>query len=178
MDRKMIRIEDFNTNMFDVLNRGWMLLTAGSFETGDYNTMTISWGMMGTFWNRPVVMVGVRPGRHTFRFMEDYNTFTLCAFPEAMRSNLAFCGAKSGRDVNKIKECKLTPIGSEYIEAPGFEQAELIIECQKLYTHQLATKGLNDKTIISKLYPERDFHKLYMGQVKAVSAVDKYCVEA
>ena len=170
MERKTIRIEELRLNVFDF---GWMLLTAGDFDAGKYNTMTVSWGMMGIFWGAPVVTVGVRPTRFTYEFMEDFDTFTLTAFPEQMKSALAFCGAKSGRDVDKIKECRLTPIRSESVDAPSFEEAELVIECRKSYGHQITSKNMYDKRLL-RHYPERDFHKLYVGEVKTISAISQY----
>jgi len=174
MERRLIRIEDFNTNIFNIMSNDWMLLTAGNFENGQYNTMTVSWGMMGTFWSKPMVMVGIRPQRHTFQFAEDYESFTLSAFPEAYREKLAFCGANSGRDVDKIKKCKLTPTRSEYVEAPSFAEATLVIECRKVYTHQLAAKNLIEKMVTKKFYADNDFHKMYWAEVKAISATDAY----
>ena len=174
MERKMIRIEDFNANTFDIFSRGWMLLTAGSFETGKFNTMTVSWGMMGTFWAKPVVMIGVRPQRYTAQFMEDYDTFTLCALPETLRESLAYCGAHSGREGDKLGKCKLTPMRAEYVEAPVLAEAELVIECKQLYTHQIGAKNMAEKMIVKKWYPEHDFHKLYMAEVKAISATEEY----
>ena len=46
----------------------WALLTAGQKE--HFNMMTISWGGMGTLWNKPVVTVYVKPFRYTYEFME------------------------------------------------------------------------------------------------------------
>ena len=70
MDRKQIVPDSFNTDIFKVLNKGWMLLTSGDAAAGKANPMTISWGFMGTIWNKPVVIVAVRPQRHTREFIE------------------------------------------------------------------------------------------------------------
>jgi len=177
MERKMIRLADFNTNIFDIFSRRWMLLTAGDFETGKFNTMTIGWGMMGTFWSKPMVMVGVRPQRYTREFMDDYPTFTLSVFPESYQEKLAYCGAHSGRDGDKIKECKLTPVRSEYVEAPTFAEAELSLECRSLYAQPLMAKCLMEKMLMKKLYPEHDLHKIYLAEVKAITATEAYRTE-
>ena len=54
---------DFTTNIFEQFDKKWALLTAGNSE--DFNTMTISWGGMGTIWNKPVATVYVRTSRLT-----------------------------------------------------------------------------------------------------------------
>ena len=52
-------IDELNANVFELFNKDWALLTAGSI--GDYNAMTIGWGQLGTLWNKSVVTVFVSP---------------------------------------------------------------------------------------------------------------------
>jgi len=87
----------------------WLLLTAGDFSAGAFNPMTVAWGAFGVMWSRPLAMVVVRPTRYTYRFMEQYETFTLCAFHEEHRDKLEYCGNHSGRNGDKAKACGLTP---------------------------------------------------------------------
>ena len=141
MNRKKIELDKFNTDIFKILNKGWMLLTSGDAVNGKGNTMTVSWGFMGTIWNKPVVIAAVRPQRYTREFIEKYGNFTICSLPEDKKELLSFCGAHSGRDVDKIKECGLTMIPSEHISSPGFDEAELIIECRVTYKDEF--KGGN-----------------------------------
>jgi flavin reductase (DIM6/NTAB) family NADH-FMN oxidoreductase RutF len=173
-DRNHIKIKDFNTNVFDDLNKNWMLLTAGDFQSGDFNAMTVSWGFFGTFWHKPVVITGVRPQRHTLSFLEKYDSFTLCAFPPEFQENLNYCGTKSGKEVNKIQECGLTPIPGDAVNAPGFEQAELIIECKILYSDAMKGKCFLDKSLIKSIYPDRDFHRLFFGEVMKINGNTSY----
>lgn len=174
MERKNIPIESFNTDIFAILNKGWMLLTAGDFATRDANTMTVSWGFMGTIWTKPVVIALVRPQRHTLKLMDKYDSFTMSAFPESNKDIMSFCGSHSGSDTDKIKECKLTMIPSQTVSTPGFEEAELIIECRQIYRDQIKSDGMIDKTIMEKFYPANDLHHIFFGEVTAISGVGKY----
>jgi flavin reductase (DIM6/NTAB) family NADH-FMN oxidoreductase RutF len=174
MKREVIPIESFNTNIFQVFNKEWMLLTGGDLDSGEYNPMTIAWGFMGTMWFKPVVIVAVRPQRYTLEFLEKYNTFTLSGFGEDKKEALSFCGAHSGRELNKINECSLTPMPAEKAGAPAFEEAELVIECRKLYYDQLKGKNFIDKSIIGSCYPDRDFHIMFAGEVLAITGKDKH----
>ena len=88
-------------------------------------------------WKKPMIHVVVRPSRHTYQFIETYDTFTVCAFPEEYQRVLGLCGTKSGREIDKIKETGLTPIPSQLIVAPGFAEAELILECRKAYVDEI-----------------------------------------
>ncbi|MCF6176093.1 MAG: flavin reductase family protein [Victivallaceae bacterium] len=174
MKRNNIALDDFNTNIFKVLNKEWMLLSGGDYSSKKYNFMTISWGFMGTMWFKPVIMVGLRPQRHTLEFIEKYDTFTISAFSEDHKAALAFCGAHSGRDCDKAAECGLTPTAAKKVDAPAFKEAELVIECRKLYHDQLKAKNFNDKSILSECYPNRDLHIMFTGEVVNIAGIKKY----
>jgi len=151
----------------------WFLLTSGDFSEKRYNTMTVGWGSLGTMWEKPFVQVVVRPSRYTFEFMEKYDSFTLCAFPDRFRDTLLMLGSKSGRDGDKIAESGLTPIRSSKVAAPGFEEAELIIECRKIYWDDLEPAHFLDPGI-EENYPEKDYHRVYFGEVLGVFGERKY----
>lgn len=173
MKRIDIDVKEFNSDVFALMDK-WMLLTGGNMDEGECNPMTISWGMFGVMWFKPVVMVGVRPQRHTLQFIEKYDTFTLCALPEDKKDVLSFCGTKSGAEFDKIQECGLTPIESLKVEAPGLDEAELIIECRKLYHDNIKGKNFFDKKIIEACYPERDYHEVFIAEVVKISGSEKY----
>lgn len=45
----------FTTDIFSEFDQVWALVTAGTPD--NFNTMTISWGGMGTIWGRPVAFL-------------------------------------------------------------------------------------------------------------------------
>jgi flavin reductase (DIM6/NTAB) family NADH-FMN oxidoreductase RutF len=151
----------------------WLLLTSGDFAAGDYNTMTVAWGSLGTMWWKPFAQVVVRPVRHTYGFLERHDTFTLCAFPERHRGALELLGSRSGRDGDKIAETGLTPIASLAVAAPGFAEAELILECRKIYHDDLDPARFL-ATDIDGHYPDRDYHRIYYGEILAASGDSRY----
>jgi flavin reductase (DIM6/NTAB) family NADH-FMN oxidoreductase RutF len=164
MNIQTIEPKDFSAKIFTLWDKGWFLLSAGSFASGKFNSMTVSWGWMGTIWERPVVQVLVRPTRYTFSFMESNPDFTLCAFPDQYRKALSLLGAKSGRDGDKIKESGLTPCKSSEVTAPSYIEANLVIECRKIYSDVIKPQGFIDKSIDND-YPLADYHKIYYGEV-------------
>lgn len=172
MNRAPIALENF---AFDasIIHRQWLLLTAGEFAPGKFNAMTISWGSVGQIWNKVFFQVVVRPSRYTRQFMESGDYFTLSVFPEANRPALSLLGSKSGRDLDKIKESGLTPIPSAIAPAPGYDEAELIIECRKMYWQDIDPSHFLDPAIMGN-YPKQDFHRAYFGEVVALSGTDKY----
>ena len=135
MERSPIALENFRFDQ-SIIAKRWMLLTAGAFSPGAFNSMTISWGSVGQLWNKTFFQVVVRPTRYTRTFLEAGDTFTLCVFPESCKKALSLLGAKSGRDGDKIAESGLTPIPQ--VDPRGgarlsFDEAELIVECRKMY---------------------------------------------
>jgi len=173
MSLNTIPTDKFILNNVDLWSNKWMLLTAGDFRKNTFNTMTVGWGSLGVMWNKPFVQVVVRPTRYTHNFMEKYETFTLCAFPEKYRQALELLGSKSGRYGDKIAESGLQPIASTKVAAPSFAEAELIIECRKIYWDDLKPDHFLDHRIHTN-YPLKDYHRVYFGEIVAILGEDNY----
>jgi flavin reductase (DIM6/NTAB) family NADH-FMN oxidoreductase RutF len=173
MNRNPIELTNLRIQPHDLFDNQWLLLAAGDFTAGDFNAMTIGWGAVGTMWSKPFVMVAVRHSRYTFQFMEKYNTFTLSGFPAQYQDALNLLGSKSGRDGDKIRESGLTPIASSMVAAPSFAEAELVIECRKVYENDLNPAHFMDESIY-RHYPKRDFHRIYYGWIEKAFGTNKY----
>ena len=154
--------EDLDENLFRAINKDWMLVTAG--RPGDLNTMTASWGTTGILWNKPIAICFIRPHRYTFGFAERYPSYTLCFFPEKYRDILNFCGAHSGRNVDKICKTGLTPLETSQGNVI-YEQARLALECRKLYADFLKPECFIDALVDKKNYPAKDYHKFFIGEI-------------
>jgi flavin reductase (DIM6/NTAB) family NADH-FMN oxidoreductase RutF len=173
MERITIDPNDLKVDIIRIWGSQYFLLTAGENQAGRFNTMTVAWGSLGVMWNQPFAQAVVRPSRHTHRFMDTYDTFTLCAFPPEYQDALMLCGTKSGRDTDKVKETGLTPIDSSQVAAPGFDEAELILECRKLYRDEFKPQLFLDSRIEPN-YNGSDYHTVYFGEIVGISGVEKY----
>ena len=156
-----IDVGTLRENVFSLIADRWMLITAGEGE--QCNTMTASWGGLGVLWGRNVATIYVRPQRYTREFIEKHTYFTLSFFGEQYRSQLQLCGSKSGREINKIKECGFT-VETAVQEAPYFAQAELVLVCRKLYFSDFDPAHFMDETI-GKNYQNHDYHRMYIGEI-------------
>ncbi|MFA5657866.1 MAG: flavin reductase family protein, partial [Oscillospiraceae bacterium] len=88
--------------------------------------------------------------------------FTLSFFTEDYRDALKFCGANSGRNVDKIKKTGLIPI---FIDSTiAFEQAEITLICKKLYKQKLEPECFIDKSLLSN-YSENDYHIAFTAEI-------------
>ena len=175
MTRQLIPFAELLVKPHHLWNEQWLLLTAGDFSARHFNAMTVGWGSLGTMWGRPFALVVVRPTRYTREFMEQYDTFTLCAFPETYRSALNLLGTKSGRHGDKIAESGLTPIPSIQVAAPGYAQADLILECRKIYWADFDPAHFLDPRI-ERNYPQKDYHRIYFGEIVAIWGEEAYKV--
>ncbi len=159
---KPISPDSIQENAIKLMKDDWMLITAGTLDS--CNMMTASWGTIGFLWNEPVLICFVRPQRHTFGFMENNADFTVSVFAEEYRHILNYCGKKSGKDVNKIKETGLIPLTTER-GSVYYEQARIVFECEKIYADFFKPEMFIDKELLTKIYPEKDYHKMYIGKI-------------
>ena len=173
MTREPILLEALTIQPHHLWAEQWMLLTSGDFTAGKFNTMAVGWGSFGTMWSKPFAQVVVRPNRYTHDFMMKHDTFTLCAFPEKHRKSVQLLGSKSGRNGDKIAESGLVPIVSTKIAAPGFKEAELILECRQIYRATVDPRGFLD-TDIDKNYPQKDYHSIFYGEILAAFGTAAY----
>lgn len=156
--------KNLDQNVFSLIGDQWMLLTAGTGEK--CNTMTASWGGLGVLWGKPVATVYIRPQRYTLEFVEREEKFTLAFFGEAYRKALALCGSKSGRDIDKVKECGFTVETAD--GAPYFAEADLVLVCKKAYWQDMDPTHFLDGEIDGKWYPEKDYHRIFIGEIETV----------
>lgn len=162
-----IKPVELTDNPFKMIGDDWMLITAGGIESHKtFNTMTASWGGLGILWHKPVSYIFVRPNRYTYEFTEKHALYTLSVFDEKFKKALTLCGSVSGRDRDKVTEAGLTPVELEN-GAIGFREARLILACKKLYYQDLTPDHFIDPTL-DKNYPNKDYHRMYVGEVIGV----------
>lgn len=158
---KKINPMALDMNVFTTIAERWMLVTAGTPER--CNTMTASWGGLGILWNKPMATIYIRPQRYTRQFVDAQEYFTLAFFPSEYRKALGVCGSKSGRDIDKVKECGFTLAWSEQGSAPYFEEAELVLVCRKRMTMPMDPDAIPAE-IKEKNY-RGDYHYIYWGEI-------------
>ena len=159
---KKIDVKSLQDNVFSLIGDRWMLITAGTAER--CNTMTASWGGLGVLWGAPAATIYLRPQRYTKEFVDREEYFTLAFFGEEQRKALTLCGSKSGREVDKVKECGFTVAQAE-CGAPYFEEAELVLVCRKLFVQDMDPACVRDERIFASYGEKGGWHRIYTGQV-------------
>ena len=171
-----INPKELQVNPFVTFDDDWALLTAGSRD--HLNTMTISWGGLGTFWGRPVATVYVGLGRCTKEYMDQAETFSVSWYPRECRRDLGWLGSHHARDYgfDKVSHTSLTPMMAG--DTPAFEEARLILVCRKAYVDLMPREGFVDPEAEATWYSEaddavEDWHTLYIGYVEKVLVRDE-----
>lgn len=167
---KKIKFNDMSKEVLEQLKKG-AFLTVKSGEK--INTMTIGWGSIGYIWNKPVFTALVRESRYTHEIIENAADFTV-SFPlnGQMKNELSICGIKSGRDIDKLKECGLNLRYDEGLETPVIDNCDLHIECKIVYKQHMDAENL-DSSIKNRSYGDGDLHTLYYGEIVKVIVKDE-----
>jgi len=158
--------QELSENTFRMIGDDWMLITAMVPANGSYNTMTASWGGLGVLFHKPVAYIFIRPQRYTKEFVDRADQITLSFFGGDMRRALQFCGSKSGRDCDKIKQAGLSAFVDGKIV--GFKEAEKIFVCRKLYASPLMKEGFVGDKIPRSVYADDDYHTMYILEIEKI----------
>ena len=135
------------------------------------NTMTIGWATFGVIWSKPIMMVAVRCSRHTFGIIETAKDFTVTVSAGDMHKETAYCGSKSGRNVDKFKMCNLETADGRHVTSPVIKTRGRHYECKIIYKSAMDPAHF-DKDYDSSLYPKKDYHTLYFGEILACYETD------
>lgn len=149
---------------------------------GKVNTMTIGWGHIGIEWGKPIFIAYVRESRHTYTMLEGNGEFTVnIPMGQVDKKILGYCGTKSGRNTDKIRDMDLTLEDPSVISVPGIKELPLTLECKVIYKQKQDLSAIPAE-LLEKYYPQdvsdpdqgrnRDRHVAFYGEI-----VDSYIIE-
>lgn len=122
------------------------------------NIITVAWA--GTVCSDPVMLsISVRRERYSHAIIQETGEFAVNLVTKELVRAADLCGVKSGRDIDKFRECRLTPIESKTIAAPSIAESPLTLECK---VKQVIALGSHD---------------MFLAEVTAVSVEDRFMDE-
>ena len=125
---------------------------------GNDNIITVAWaGTVCT--NPPMVSISVRPERYSYHMLEESRAFVINLTTEQLCYAKDFCGVRSGKDVDKFAQMKLTKVEASQINAPMIGESPVNIECKV------------------KKIEKPGSHHIFLAEVVAVHADEKYMDE-
>ena len=119
------------------------------------NIVTVAW--TGTVCSDPaMVYISLRPERHSHSIIKSTGEFVINLINKELVHSMDYCGVKSGRDVDKFQQCRLTRTASQTVAAPSIAQSPVCIECK-----------------VTKVIPLGS-HDMFLAKVTAVTVDGKY----
>lgn len=104
-------------------------------EEGHDNIITVAWaGTVCT--NPPMVSISVRPERYSYKMIWETGEFVINLTTEKLAFATDYCGVRSGRDVDKFQELKLTRQKASHVGAPLIGESPVNIECRVVETRE------------------------------------------
>ena len=98
-------------------------------KNGNSNIITVAWaGTICT--NPPMLSISVRPQRYSYHMIKETKEFVVNLTTKELAFATDYCGVKSGKDVDKFKEMKLTKGKSKIVACPMIEESPVNIECK------------------------------------------------
>lgn len=132
-----------------------VVMVSVSDREGRNNIITVAW--TGTVCSDPpMVSISVRPERYSYDILKAAGEFVINLTTRELAYATDYCGVKSGRDVDKFSQMKLTALPAEHVSAPLIGESPVNIECRVTEVKPLGT------------------HDLFLARVEAVHADEKY----
>lgn len=158
-------------------------MVIGSYDKdGVPNIMTAAW--FGVANSKPLkVSVSLRPATYSYHCIMANMAFTVNVPDASLISYVTFAGKYSGKDMNKFEETGLTPVKSEYVNAPYIKEFPIVLECKVTEYHDLGSHRqfigqVIDAKIDERLLNEDGevdmdlFNPIIYGQGKYYSGLD------
>lgn len=129
-----------------------------------YNIITIAW-CGTTCTNPPQCYISVRPERHSHKLITEAGSFVINLTTSDLAYATDWCGVKSGRDFDKFKEMKLTPIPASEVDAPMIAESPINIECRVTEIKNLGSHDIFHAEVV-KVHADQKYIDQESGQLK------------
>jgi len=122
------------------------------------NIMTAAWtGIVSS--EPPMTYVSIRPSRYSHQIIRESGEFVINLTTLSLLTAADYCGVKSGKDVNKFKELKLTAGKCSQVAAPQIVESPVSLECKV------------------KSITNHGSHDMFLAEIVAVNVDDRYIDE-
>lgn len=115
------------------------VLIVGTYDSnGNPNIMTASWtGVCCS--EPPCIAVSLRRARKTYDNVLETNAFTINVPSARFVKEADYLGLYSGHQSNKFEDLNLTPIKSEFVNAPYIAEFLVNLECSVIHSIELGS---------------------------------------
>jgi len=149
--------------ILDSLKRRGLLL-ASTGKSCRANVMTIGWANIGILWYRPFFIAYVRRSRYTHELLEETGDFTINVPPDNFDDVIEYCGTRSGRNVDKVKELGLKIEDSRIVKSPGLAASPVTLECKIVFKKEIESNDVPSH-VRDRFYAKDDYHTCYFAEI-------------
>lgn len=122
------------------------------------NIITVAW--CGTCNSQePMAYISLRPERYSYNIIKDTGEFVINLVNKPLVYATDYCGVRSGRDVDKFAQMKLTAQKSQFISAPGIAESPVNIECKVRQVIELGSHDMFLADVLSVTVDEQYMDK-------------------
>lgn len=140
-------------------------------KEGKENVFTVAW--TGTICTKPPMLsISVRPERLSYEYIKETMEFTVNMPHRKQTRETDFCGVRSGRQLDKIKECGFTMVEGKDVNVPFIKECPVNIECKvkqiiPLGTHDIFLAEVVGSHVNEDLMDEND--KIHLEWANLIS---------
>ena len=140
-------------------------------KEGKENVFTVAW--TGTICTKPPMLsISVRPERLSYEYIKETMEFTVNMPHRKQTRETDFCGVRSGRQLDKIKECGFTMVEGKDINVTFIKECPVNIECKvkqiiPLGTHDIFLAEVVGSHVNENLMDEND--KIHLEWANLIS---------
>jgi flavin reductase (DIM6/NTAB) family NADH-FMN oxidoreductase RutF len=149
--------------ILDSLKRKGLLL-ASTGKSRRANVMTIGWANIGILWYKPFFLAYVRKSRYTHELLEETGDFTVNVPPDNFDDVIEYCGTRSGRNVDKVKELGLKIEDSRIVKSPGLAASPVTLECKIVFKKEIESNDVPSH-VRDRFYSKDDYHTCYFAEI-------------
>ncbi len=140
-------------------------------KEGKENVFTVAW--TGTICTKPPMLsISIRPERLSYEYIKETMEFTVNMPHRKQTRETDFCGVRSGRQLDKIKECGFTMVEGKDINVTFIKECPVNIECKvkqiiPLGTHDIFLAEVVGSHVNENLMDEND--KIHLEWANLIS---------
>jgi len=122
------------------------------------NLITVAWtGIICS--DPPKTYISVRPERYSYDIIKKTGEFIINLPSSHIIRSIDFCGVRSGRNLDKFKECRLTREKATQVNCPAVAESPVSLECK-----------------VTEVIPLGS-HDMFMADIVAVNVDERYIDE-
>jgi len=136
-----------------LINHGPVVLVTSKYGEKE-NIVTLAWTTPVSH-DPPRVAICIHKNHFSHELIEKSKEFVINVPGKELLEKVHFCGTTSGREVNKFKEFKLTPLKAKKVNSPLISECFAHLECK-----------------VIEIYPGGD-HSIFLGEVVSAQVEEK-----